>query len=438
MPYRSMLHEAIREAADPIVVFNRAIEQCMALIPNADGASLEMIRGDGRLEYVAATGTLAPFVGLALDIEGSLSGRSVLTGEVQLSNDAGNDPRVNAAAVAKTGLLSMLCVPLTTGTDFVASLKISSRSTGAFSPADVRTLQQVTEFLCATLRAAAGIAQATTHLLAPANDAETAQSQTARFVANVLAPGLVEQIDAKTLIDDVIARGGITMLLQPIVDLGTGATVSVEALARFEHTSGRPPDWWFSAARMHGLGERLELLAFTSAVATLDSLPAPTRLAVNIGPDALTDPRFLTAIEDAPAERLTIELTEHTHITDYGPVFEARDVLRSRGALLAVDDAGSGYSGLSHLRRLLPDIVKIDRDLVTGVHSDPVRQTLCGALVDFARHIDASVIAEGIENSDEANSLASLGVHRGQGYHFGRPMPTADLLEFLRTAPTAI
>lgn len=427
MPERMLLLEAIRDATDPIAVFDRVVQQCLTLIPHADGASLEMRRDVDSLEYVAASGTLAPFVGLRLSAFTSLSGLTARTGEVQLCHDARNDARVNPEAVAATGVVSMLCVPLSDEPETAAVLKVSSREAHAFTESDTRTLRQIADFLRTTLGAAQRIASATANVmkgnlsLLDGDDAEAAL-RTARFVADVMTPGLTDRLDASNLIDDVLEAGHVDMVLQPIYNLSTGGMRALEALARFPN-SQKPPDWWFGLAHSVGRGVELELLAVRSALDLHPQIPAPIRLALNAGPQTVVDPRFGALFDDIDVSRITVELTEHSLVEDYPQLISAVDALRKRGAVLSVDDAGSGYSGLSHIRQLLPDVIKVDRDLTHGIHGDPVRQALATALVAFAERTGAIVVAEGIEQAAEAETIRQLGVGFGQGYFLGRPAP---------------
>jgi EAL domain-containing protein (putative c-di-GMP-specific phosphodiesterase class I) len=86
-----------------------------------------------------------------------------------------------------------------------------------------------------------------------------------------------------------------------------------------------------------------------------------------------------------------------------------------------VDDAGAGFAGLQHVLRLRPDILKLDIALTNGINRDPARRALSTALISFAAEIDAVIVAEGIETREELETLRSLGVPWGQGYHLGRP-----------------
>jgi len=427
MPERRLLFEAIRDATDPVAVFDRVVQQCLALVPRADGASLEMRRDPDTLEYVAASGTLGPFVGLKLSVHASLSGLTSRTGQVQLCDDARVDPRVSPDAVAKTGVISMLCVPLSGESDGAAVLKVSAQEARAFTEEDVRTLRRLAEFLRVTLMAAQQIASATVDVMhASAAAVETPDDssvlRTARFVANVMTPGLADHFDATSLIDDVLQTGAMSMALQPVFELETRTMRGFEALARFPH-SDHAPDWWFGLASRVGRSVDLELLAARRALDLLKGIPAPLRLSVNIGPEAALDPRFLMLLDGVDPHRITVELTEHKVVEDYPRLLSVIADLRGRGIALSVDDAGSGYSGLSRIRQLLPDVIKLDRDLVTGIDADPVRQALAMALVAFAQRIGAIVIAEGIERAGETEMVRELGVGFGQGYFLGRPAP---------------
>jgi EAL domain-containing protein len=123
-------------------------------------------------------------------------------------------------------------------------------------------------------------------------------------------------------------------------------------------------------------------------------------------------------------ERLTgyvVEITENELVSDDPAITDALADLRARGARLAVDDTGAGYAGLTHVMRLQPDIIKLDRALTTNVDSDPDKAPLISSFVRYARDIDADVCAEGIETRQELECLAGLDVAYGQGYVIARP-----------------
>jgi EAL domain-containing protein (putative c-di-GMP-specific phosphodiesterase class I) len=240
---------------------------------------------------------------------------------------------------------------------------------------------------------------------------------------------LSEELQQKRVrIEEVIARGGLTMAFQPIVDLSSGAMRGMEALSRFAPEPRRTPDVWFAEAAETGLGAELELAAVHAAIAQLTSLPADTYLSVNLSPETLTAVHPSTLLRDAPGDRIVVEVTEHAAVQDYDALLAALHTLRSLGVRLAIDDAGAGFASLRHILRLTPEIIKLDLALTRDVDSDPVRRALATALVRFATDTGASIVAEGIETESELATLRDLGVACGQGYHIGRPAPLVDLL----------
>jgi EAL domain-containing protein (putative c-di-GMP-specific phosphodiesterase class I) len=156
-------------------------------------------------------------------------------------------------------------------------------------------------------------------------------------------------------------------------------------------------------------------------------IPAGLFLCVNVGVDLLLQPHFCQLFDGQPLDRITVELTEHDSVGDYSAVIAATRRMRALGARLSVDDTGSGYSGLAHILRLRPDVIKLDRELVSDVDTSPAKRALATALVGFAHGIDALVVAEGIERAEEADCLRSLGADLGQGYLYARPMPPTQL-----------
>ena len=434
MPNHQALHQAIRVASDPVAVMERIVREALTLIPQADGSSLEVRRDADTLEYLTAAGSLAPYVGLRLPVSESLSGLSVLTGVVQICADAQNDPRVNADAVRKTGVSSMVCMPLSSRSDGIAVLKISSSSVNSFDDKDVRRLEMLARFLAVTIEAASNLASEIADVLEAVDQIDEAdaksldwQQATARFVANVMTPGLAVQVELEDQINTILKDEAIEIVFQPIVDLAANRILCCEALSRFPSHSDKSPDLWFAAAEQAGLGIELELLAIRKVIALIKDIPPGIRVAVNAGPRAILHPGFRDLIESAPADRLTVELTEHDAVMNYPELIDALIPLRQNGILLSVDDTGSGHSGLNQILRLRPDVIKLDREMVVGIHADPVRRALATALVSFAASIEARVIAEGLEEEDDVNCVRHLGIIEVQGYYYFRPMPLADL-----------
>ncbi len=208
-------------------------------------------------------------------------------------------------------------------------------------------------------------------------------------------------------------------VFQPLVSLSTGRVLGYEALSRFPDPPGRAPDSWFSQASRVGMGPRLEAVALRAALAR-PGRPAGTFLSLNVSPSALASHELQAALP-ADLTGLVMEITEQELADDLDALSAQLASLRERGARIALDDAGAGYSGLQQVMRVQPDIIKLDRSLVQGVDQDPAKEALIDSFVRFARRTGASVLAEGIETLEELSLLADLDVSYGQGFVLARP-----------------
>jgi EAL domain-containing protein (putative c-di-GMP-specific phosphodiesterase class I)/ActR/RegA family two-component response regulator len=219
-------------------------------------------------------------------------------------------------------------------------------------------------------------------------------------------------------------EGAIDMVFQPIVALADGnAVVGFEALARFGVAPERGPAEWFAEASEIGLGIDLELAAMRLAIDRIAALPSGAYLSINAGPDTLVTPAAAALLEDAPAERMVLEMTEHAPVADYEGLRRALARFRGDGGRLAVDDAGAGFASLKHVLRLAPDIIKIDSAVIGEIRSDRAAHALTAALLSFANEMGEVVVAEGVENNETVAVLRHLGVPYCQGFYFGVPAP---------------
>ena len=247
---------------------------------------------------------------------------------------------------------------------------------------------------------------------------------------------LANELRARTRLDDqraserthqahtirrIIERGGPAMVFQPIVELSTGRTVGVEALARFGTEPQRGPDQWFADAALVGLGAELELSAIEAALRHLPDIDPSYVVAVNISPATMFTREFTALTEALPLDRMSFEVTEHQPIDDYERLRDVAADLRSRGALMVVDDAGAGFASLRHILKLEPDVIKLDITLTRDIDRDPVKRALASSLTTFAGDIGAAITAEGIETHAELLALRALGIDYGQGFFLAQP-----------------
>jgi GAF domain-containing protein len=144
---------------------------------------------------------------------------------------------------------------------------------------------------------------------------------------------------------------------------------------------------------------------------------------VNVSPNVIDTPEF-QAVLPADLSGLQFEVTEHQLADDATALRSALDRLRRRGARIAVDDVGAGYAGFKRLMTVAPDVLKLDRALVTGLSREPRKIALVEAIVHFAARTGGRVCAEGLETVDDLAAVTELSVGLGQGWVIGRP--TAD------------
>nr|WP_231554394.1 EAL domain-containing protein [Arthrobacter sp. L77] len=217
---------------------------------------------------------------------------------------------------------------------------------------------------------------------------------------------------------------GITSAYQPIIDTARGTVVGYEALVRFPGYGEGNPEVWFARARREGRAAELEAAALRSAFLHRGTLPQNCFLTVNVSPALLLSPLVQQVwAEQGGLGGVVVELTEQTPIESYLQLEPHLNALRAAGAMIAVDDAGSGYAGLQHLLALRPSIIKMDRELVRDIDADEAKRALMEMIGLFAGRVDAWILAEGIERVEELDTLAALGVPLVQGYLLGRPAP---------------
>ncbi len=225
--------------------------------------------------------------------------------------------------------------------------------------------------------------------------------------------------DRRTAVEHVVRDEEFTPVFQPIVRLADGLELGYEALTRF--ADGTRPDLRFAEAAGVDLGIELEVATMRAALDAADALPPGRFLSLNASPALAMAGSSLGDLVGAYDRPLILELTEHDPVDDYEPLRHALDLLSD--LRISVDDAGSGFASLRHVLAVKPHFMKLDRSWVSGIDSDPARQSLVAGLAHFADNTGCRLIAEGIESRSEVDTLRQLGIGLGQGYLFGYPEP---------------
>lgn len=230
--------------------------------------------------------------------------------------------------------------------------------------------------------------------------------------------------DERDRLEAIIADRQFVSVFQPIVEMKSREVTGYEALTRF---GDEPPSVVFARAAAIGLGVELELACLRSSIDAGAGLPKSSWLSLNVSPELVTTGSRLRELVAGSERNLIFELTERMAITDYEVM---RAAIQSLGpsVQLAIDDAGAGYASLRHIIELRPSVVKLDIGLIRGCDADPIRQAMIAGIVHFANEIGCTLVGEGVETPEEAETLTELGVRMGQGYLFARPAPVQELV----------
>ena len=230
-------------------------------------------------------------------------------------------------------------------------------------------------------------------------------------------------------LQDIIVQEKVVTAYQPILRLKDRTVLAFEALSRGPRGSGlERADALFGAATDHDLLIELDRLCRRRAFLSSGRIPSNARIFVNTLPATIRDPQFrgkplIDFLDRAlvPPNRIVIEITEKLVIENYDLFRETMAYFTALGMSFAVDDVGSGYSGLESIARLKPQFLKIDIGLVRNVNESLVNREMVRAIIALGNAIGASVIAEGIETQAEVETLEQMGIELGQGYLLARP-----------------
>jgi diguanylate cyclase (GGDEF)-like protein len=272
--------------------------------------------------------------------------------------------------------------------------------------------------------------------------AKKAGGNRAATYETAMRTALLARIELEADLRHALERDELSLVYQPVVELESGRTVGVEALARWAHpTRGMiPPLTFIPVAEEIGvigamgrwvLGEACRQLAAWRLLA-----PALV-LNVNLSAVQLRDDRLAADVEqalranDLPGQALTLEITESMLLSGDEDTAARLRRLKALGLSIAVDDFGTGYSSLSYLKQFSVDALKIDKSFVDTVAHSTADSALARTIVELGRGMRLETIAEGIETVEQLERLRMLDCELGQGYHFSVPLDGAELTSYL-------
>ena len=225
---------------------------------------------------------------------------------------------------------------------------------------------------------------------------------------------------------------------QPIFDLPSDAPAAFEALARWNSPSlGRvPPDRFIRIAEKSGLIHRLTRTLLAKALEEAKTWPAHVGLSFNLSMRDLTSREAMLSLvarivsSGFPPSRLTLEITESAFMRDYEAASESLELLKRLGVKISLDDFGTGYSSLSYVHQLPLDKIKIDRSFVRALASNHPTRDVIRTILSLCDNLHLDCVAEGMETTDEVETLRDLGCRTMQGFYFSRPVAPEKIADF--------
>ncbi len=227
----------------------------------------------------------------------------------------------------------------------------------------------------------------------------------------------------------IISEGRVSVVFQPVLELETGGLLGHEAFVRGPDGSiFESPRSMFALSDRMGLSEELDRVCCETTLPRFSELGCGGKLFLNILPTSLRDERWRrerlpALLQSCSLDRrdVVLEISERCAESDPGPFVVALRGFKEDGFGLALDDVGTGRSGVAAVETLRPDYLKLDVSLVRNIHENLIQQDVLASLVKLADDIDAGLIAEGVEAQAEAATLAHAGARYAQGFLFAPP-----------------
>lgn len=223
---------------------------------------------------------------------------------------------------------------------------------------------------------------------------------------------------------------------QPIYQLDPFELYGVEVLSRPSIEGNLSnPDTFFKAALQYGLYTELELMSWSMAMDQLSRSLYNERIFLNCNPYFIETAKYdrvksIFEKYEISTKNVVMEITERSAISDFKIFYDQIERYRSYGFRFAVDDVGGGYASLESIVQTKPDVVKIDRHIISDVSRDTFKRSIVRFIVSFCHENNIVSVAEGIETKDDLIAVRDLGITCGQGFYLFKPTAQIDLKDF--------
>ncbi|WJG08138.1 bifunctional diguanylate cyclase/phosphodiesterase [Aliiglaciecola sp. LCG003] len=279
-------------------------------------------------------------------------------------------------------------------------------------------------------------------------DASASQQHTDYILySEELGDAIARKNELQVAMRDALLAQQFQLYFQPQLNLQTNKITGAEALIRWHRE-----DQWISPAEFIPLAEQSDLIlalgewalntACQKAKDIVNAGYTDFVIAVNISPKQFTAPGFVSTITSAltkhtlPGSNLELEITEGVLFNNDTNTLDTLRQLKQMGVKLAIDDFGTGYSSLSYLKDFPIDKLKIDQSFIKNMHNSKEDQSIARTVVDLAKNLNLSIIAEGVEERDQVNILRQMGCNHIQGNWFSKPLEEGYFSYFLQNSTT--
>jgi sensor c-di-GMP phosphodiesterase-like protein len=253
---------------------------------------------------------------------------------------------------------------------------------------------------------------------------------------------MIRRTSIRSLIERGLRKGQFLPYYQPIIDARDGSILGAEALARWQLKGELiPPSQFIDYAEESGLIRQITDQLIDKLLQDLKALGwvgSHRYISINVMPDQITESRFceqlLAALSEhgIPGRNIAVEITERRKLHNLAEGRRRLEQLEASGIRVEIDDAGTGFGGFAYVQELPVGTIKIDKMFVDTLRTrEDAKHQVLEAIVSFAQKSGLETIAEGVETTEQVDDLLRMGVHAIQGYVYARPMPAADLINWI-------